>query len=356
MAGHVSRYAYINAKLRARISTMLAESFFERMEEAYSIGDAFVLLKDTPYAGLSEVYDRTGDLKAVELELLRHEVALYRDLGRQGDESVGELVTAIQLRYEILVLKRALRLWFDRVIRGRSIDDALPYLFRDPICYPIDVDAIVAAGSIDDIASTLHKTPYAELMSGAANTVMTKRTLFPVETGLDRLFFRRLLDVLQRLDRRDSEIASKLVGVQIDIENINRLVRFKEAYHLPQEEILADLIPRGYRLSPKIIDSILASQDAGVRIAEILGGEYPELHAVISGARPSAQLPARLLLIERVLEEVLAIEVRRVLAGYPFTIGVVISYFLLAEAETRRLRSILNAKFYGPPRPTAGAI
>lgn len=355
MAGHVSRYAYINAKLRARISTMLPDAFFERLEETYSLGDAFALLKDTPYAALSEVYDRTGDLKAVELELLRLEVALYRDLGRQGDETVGELVSALQLRYEILVLKRGLRLWFDRVVRGRAIDDALPYLFRDPICYPIDVDALIAAGSVEEIASSLHKTPYGEIVSSAAAEVMSKRTLFPIETALDRFFFRRLLDVLRRLDRRDSEIASKLVGVQIDIENINRLVRFKEAYGLPQERILADLIPHGHRLSPKIIDSVLASQNAGVRVAEILGGEYPELQAVISGARPSASVPARLLLIERVLEEVLAIEIRRVLAGYPFTVGVVLSYFLLAESETGRLRSILNAKFYGPPRPTAGA-
>lgn len=356
MAGHVSRYAYINAKLRARISTMLPEAFFERMEEAYSLGDAFALLKETPYAALWEAYDRTGDLKAVELELLRLEIALYHDIGRHGDESVGELVAAIQLRHEILILKRALRLWFDRVVRGRPIDDALPYLFRDTICYQIEVDAIIAAGSIEEIASLLRKTPYSEVVSGAAGEVMGKRTLFPIETGLDRLFFRRLLEVLQRLDRRDSEIASRLVGVQIDIENINRLVRFKEAYRLPAEQILADLIPHGHRLSPKIINSILDSQDAGGRIAEILGGEYPELQAVISGARPSAPIPARLLLIERVLEEVLAIEIRRVLAGYPFTVGVVISYFLLAEAETRRLRSILNAKFYGPRRPTAGAV
>ncbi len=357
MAGHVGKYAYINAKLRARLSTMLPEEFFERMEGSYSLADAVALLKDTPYESLAEVYDRTGDLKAVELELLGKEIGLYRDLNRQADESVRELIVAIELRYEIQVLKHAFRLWFDRTIRGRSIDESLAYVYREPICYPVDIDAIIGAGSIEEIATDLRKTPYGEIVSERGNEVVTKRTLFPIETALDRFFFRRLLEQFQHLDRQDREIANRLIGVQIDIENINRLVRFKEAYRLPTEEIAADLIPQGHRLGPKTIDSILQSEDSGDRITEILGGEYPELAAIMSGTRPSSQVPARLLLIERVLEEVLSIEIRRVLAGYPFTIGIVISYFLLAQTETRRIRSILNAKFYGRTvRQTSGSL
>lgn len=347
MAGHVAKYAYINAKLRARLSTMLPEAFFERMEGAYSIGDAMTLLKDTDYAALAEVYDRTGEIKAVELKLLTREIDLYHDLHRQADETVGRLITAIQMRYEILALKRALRLWFDRQIRDRSVEEALSYLYRGQICHPIDMDAIVAAGSIEGIAAELRRTPYAEVIEERGPEVTSKRTLFPVEAGLDRLFFRRLLEVFDQLDRQDREIAGKLIGVEIDIENINRLVRFKEAYRLPPDEIVQDLIPRGHRVGPKLIESIVSAPDAGARITEILGGEYPELAAMITGTRASSPLPARLLLIERVLEEVLNIEIRRVLAGYPFTIGVVIAYFLLAQAESRRIRSILNAKFYG---------
>ena len=147
MAGHVARYAYINAKLRARLSTMLPEEFFSRMEEAYSLGETLALLKDTRYSSLAEVFDKTGDIKAAELELFKKEISLYRELNRQAEATVGDLITAIELRYEILVLKRALRLWFDRIVRERSIDEAIGYLFREPICYPLDIDAIVSAVS-----------------------------------------------------------------------------------------------------------------------------------------------------------------------------------------------------------------
>lgn len=353
MAGHVGKYAYINAKLRARMSTMLPESLFSRLEGCYSIGDALTLLKETPYDSLSTVYDRTGDLKAVELELFAEEVELHRDLRRQAEESVGDLIEALMLRYEVVALKRALRLWFDRVVRGRSVEEALAYLYRRQICYAIDLDAVVSAGELAGLTEALAKSPYREVIEARGQEALERRTLFPVEAGLDRLYFHRLLEVIDRLDRQDREVALKLVGVEIDIENINRLFRFKEAYRLASDEIRADLIPRGHRVGPKLIESILSSPDAGSRISEILGGEYPELSAMMGGSRSASPLPARLLLIERVLEEILDIEIRRVLAGYPFTVGVVISYFLLARAESRRIRSILNATYYGRSRRSA---
>lgn len=352
MAGHVGKYAYINAKLRARLSTMLPEEFFGRMEGTYSLAEALALLKETQYSNLVSVFDQTGDLKAVELELFAEEIARYGELKRQADETVTNMITAIELRYEILVLKRALRLWFDRTVRGREVDHALPYLYRKPICYPVDVDAVVSGGGVAEIAAILKKTPYGQILEERGPEVEAKRTLFPLETALDRLFFRRLLDAFGHLDRQDLDIASRLIGVQIDIENINRLVRFKEAYRLPFDEIIPDLIPRGHRLGPKVIESIVSSPDSGSQITELIAKDYPELSAMLG--RASGSLPARLLMIERILEEVLAIEIRRVLAGYPFTIGIVIVYFLLAQGETKRIRSILNAKFYGR-HATAGA-
>ncbi|HUX22647.1 MAG TPA: V-type ATPase subunit [Spirochaetia bacterium] len=355
MAGHVGKYAYINAKLRARLSTMLPEDFFDRMEGAFSLADALTLLKDTPYSNLASVFDKTGDIKAVELELFADEIALYGEIRRQSDETVADMITAFELRYEVIVLKRALRLWFDRVVRERPIEENLSYLYRRPICYPIDIDALIAAGSISEISSLLKKTPYHEIVETAGREVEAKRTLFPLETALDRFYFSRLLSVFEQLDRQDRDIASRLIGVQIDIENINRLVRFKEAYRLPFEQILPDLIPHGHRLSNKIIETLVAAPDTGAQITQILGADYPELSAMMTGTKASSPLPARLFLIERVLEEVLSIEIRRVLGGYPFTIGIVIAYFLLAQTESRRIRSILNAKFYGR-RQRTGAV
>jgi len=35
--------------------------------------------------------------------------------------------------------------------------------------------------------------------------------------------------------------------------------------------------------------------------------------------------------------------------GYPFTIGVVLSYFIFKKSEIRKVRAVLNAKLYRIP-------
>ena len=48
-----------------------------------------------------------------------------------------------------------------------------------------------------------------------------------------------------------------------------------------------------------------------------------------------------------ILEEIMKHEVHRILAGYPFTIGIILSYFILKRNELKKIRTILNAKHYG---------
>ena len=47
------------------------------------------------------------------------------------------------------------------------------------------------------------------------------------------------------------------------------------------------------------------------------------------------------------MEEIMKHEVKRILSGYPFTIGIILAYFMLKGDELRKVRTILNAKLYG---------
>ncbi|HUZ16809.1 MAG TPA: V-type ATPase subunit, partial [Spirochaetia bacterium] len=287
MAGQVGRYAYINAKLRARLSTMLTEEFFERAERTGTLSEAMSLFRETEYREVAELYDRTGDLKSVELELLKLQIEVQSDIRRQTEGSVANVIFALELRFEIGVLKHALRLWFDRVVRGRAVEERLPYLYRGPICTPLELDAIVGAPNLDQIADILKKTPYSAIVTGVSAAVEATGTLFPLEAALDRYFFHKLLETIEQLDLQDRGVARRLVGVQIDLENIGRLVRFKEAYKLDREQIASNLIPQGRRMSPKVVDSVLGADSSATRVAEIVGEDYPELQPMLAASRAS---------------------------------------------------------------------
>ena len=47
------------------------------------------------------------------------------------------------------------------------------------------------------------------------------------------------------------------------------------------------------------------------------------------------------------MEEIMRHEVQRILTGYPFTIGILLAYFVLKRNELNKVRIILNAKQYG---------
>ena len=70
--------------------------------------------------------------------------------------------------------------------------------------------------------------------------------------------------------------------------------------------------------------------------------------------RPDAV--SRMALLERILEEILMWEIRRILTGYPFTIGIIIAYFVLKRSEIRRIMTVLNAKFYALPEERIEAV
>ena len=80
MSRSLSKYAFINAKLRGRISKILPDEKFTELAKAPTLDAALILLQDTPFADLEEVYSRTGDMKQAELELLKDEIELYKSI------------------------------------------------------------------------------------------------------------------------------------------------------------------------------------------------------------------------------------------------------------------------------------
>lgn len=345
MASPLSKYSFINAKLRARISKILPDDIFNELEKASSLDEALALLRDTPFAGLEEVYSGTGDLKQAELELLKNEIELYRNIRQYLHHNSVELVDALLSRFEIDNLKNAIRVYFDRKIRNRPVEAGTHYILYDRIIHEIPVDIILNADSFDEIAGVCEGTPYSQIIKKYYHTVESEGSLFRMEIAFDHFYYSNLLSAINKLDRRDHTIALRLTGVEIDLQNINWIIRLKNFYDLPLEAVLATIVPGGFNLGRGIINELYSAQN----VTSVLGGfvktKYPGLSALLSSQ--TSDSTSRLLLVSRILEEIMKQEVHRILAGYPFTIGILLSYFILKRNELGRIRTVLNAKQYG---------
>jgi V/A-type H+-transporting ATPase subunit C len=355
LAGLAQKYGFINAKLRARLSKILPDEFTTELARTRSLTEAVQLLRGTDFAVVEEVYNQTGDIKMAEMELARKEARIYLELEDLVKEEVRAIVYALAERFEIENLKNALRLWFDAHIRGRRIDAAVGYLIRDRIHREMDLDAVINAASLEEVVQALGVSPYASVVAGRAAEVLKRQSLFPVEIALDHLFYRQLLAAVEGLQPRDRAIARRMIGAEIDLQNINWLVRFKGFYKLSQQEAMAFAIPYGVNLSPEQVAEAYASDNPSAILSGLVRKKYSGLSAMLT-PKEYAESYSRLVMIERILEQILLIEVRHLLAGYPFTIGIILAYFVLKSAELRRIMTILNAKFYNWPEERIMAV
>lgn len=345
MAGSLSKYSFINAKLRARISNIVPDETFRRLAAAPSLEAALALLRETPFAGLEEIYSTTGDLRTAELELLKAEIRLFQDIKQYVHHDSMELVDALLSQFEIENLKNAIRVFFDRKIRGRPAEGSIHYILYDRILHDIPIDIIVNAENLDEVAGVCERTPYGAIIREYSRTVELESSLFRMEIAFDHFYYNNLLTAIDKLDRRDREIALRLVGVEIDIQNISWIIRFKDFYDLPLDAVLAAIIPGGGTLDRAAIAELYGAQNVTSVLQGVVRSRYPGLSALVSAK--AADATSRLLFIQQMLNEIMMHEVQRILVGYPFTVGIILAYFILKRSELRRIRVILNTKQYG---------
>jgi V/A-type H+-transporting ATPase subunit C len=345
MASPLSKYSFINAKLRARISKILPDETFNQLAKAPFLDEALALLRQTPFASLEEIYSGTGDLKQAELELLKNEIELYRNIKKYLHPNSIELVDALLYRFEIDNLKNAIRIYFDRKIRKRSVEKNIYYILYERIINDVPVDIILNAENFEEIAGVCEGTPYSQIIKKYSHTAESQGSLFRMEIAFDHFYYDNLLSSISKLDRKDRTIALRLTGVEIDLQNINWIIRLKNFYDLPAEAVLATIVPGGFNLSRDIINELYSAQNVTSVLQRFVMSKYPGLSTLLSAQTTDST--SRLLLIRRILEEIMKNEVQHILAGYPFTIGIILSYFILKRNELKKIRLILYAKQYG---------
>lgn len=342
-------YGFINAKLRARIGAMLPREWMLRMAGAPSLTEAVAMLDKTPYEEAWAIYQRTGDIKLVEAQIVRIERQDVLSLKKQLMSAAAGLTQALILQYEVETVKNALRLWFARAVAGRTIDEAVAYVDRDSVRDSFSVDAVANAGDTTAVLAAFEGTPYQETIADQLPHVIERQSLFPLELGLDRWYFGRLNESLESLDRTDRAIARRLLGIRIDMVNLHWIARIKEYYRMTEAEAMSSLLPGGATFDTAAIQAIYRSDSPSSAIAGVLAGRY-------GGPAPVAGDVRRLALLSSVLQEVLLHEVRRVLGGYPFTVGVILAYLFLRQNEARAITTVINARYYELSASAIGSL
>ena len=352
MKSPVSTFGFINAKLRGRLSKMIPDETYAQMMDASSLEETVRILASTSYATAAQVYQETGDLLMTELEIRRVEENSLHDAERYARQftvpAVADFMGAILMRFELENLKNALRLWFERTIRGRSVEAKLPYLVRGSGISGLSLDTLVNTDSAGDLLILTDSTPFASIFREHLPPVATDRSLFSLEVALDRWYYAILLASAKALGSRDRSLARRLIGIEIDTINVNWVVRRQMFYAKKDNGIGVSLISGGLAVNRGTLEEAMTSRHPYRQLTRILDDrsglptDDPTSGDETSGSSSSRSLA----FLEKLLQQQLEYECRRILGGYPFSIGIMLAYFTRVRQESRRIVTIINGKYY----------
>jgi len=332
----LSLYAFLNAKVRAMAGALLSPEQREAISRALGWEEFVAQLGLTAYRDAVARPEVSSDPRLLEKTLLLRDIALHQKIINASAKSVRDLVFLLLGKYDLQNFKAVLRLWFQPAER----EEEFPYLIAETICYPLPIPALAAAESFDDLIALIGDSPYRGPLLGARAAFLKAGTLLPLEVALDGDYYARLHRAFSSLAAADRAAAQRLIGTEIDIENIKTLIRLREYYRLPLADILSSLLPHGNRINAEVLRSLAVSADLRQLLAGLAAKSYREIGAFA----PRSHEPEALSLLEQALEELLLSEARAVFRSFPFTVGTVLSYLIFKRSETRWLIGALYVR------------
>ena len=334
----LAKYSYINAKVRAMLSRLLEPEFLANLAGLNNVTDILSALRSTPYKDTIRQINANSILPE-ELEKIfsQYDLSLFKKLLNNILSSrEHEFIFVLLQKYEIDQLKLALRLWHKKI----PFDGNL--FFKENIGYKIRMEKIAQASSLEEIIIALHNSPYADALIKMRDKFKQTGKLFYLETALETDYYRRLVNASQNLINSDRYSLNKLIGIEIDIFSMELILRLAYYYGLAVGEILEFLPPGGIKVTPQAIRKSYHTNGMDTLAGSIPYFRYEGFKEILTKGFDSASFS----LVESMLYEIKLQEIKKVLGGFPFTLGVVTAYILLKYGETRKLIEIIYRKFY----------
>jgi len=328
-------YAGPHALVRALLGRLLSAQEKRRLIAAESMEEALRQLRGTPYAAEVEGAAQAGDV------LQEVERALERNLA----QSYGRVIRALSGPPQALIVEALRRLEVDNlkaILRGLAtgapageIRAVLVPLGRWTL---LPVERLLAAPSVAEAVQALGGLPYARPLAAALERYERERSLFPLEVALDLDYLRRLWARGEALRGSDRASVRRALGTRYDVLNVTWLLRYKLIYRLSPQEIFNYTLPYGYRVDDETIRRAAMAGD----LATLIEGLPEPYRGVLAPLQDSG-----IARMEVALRRYLWRDARALLSGYPFQVGVILSYLYLKEAEVRDLVAILEGKSLG---------
>jgi len=333
MSGAVGTYGFINAKVRTKRSALLSESLLKKLAETKSLQDFFTILSHTRFQQFTEKA-RGSSPVVIEMLLMKEEVQDLQSIIKKSPKVPRQFTQLLIQRYDLERLKEVLRAWHKK-------EKTPAFSFSEKVIHDFPIDAMIQTERLMDLTRLLSDTPYYKMLTNIAPIYEKMKSVFPVELALDKDLFKKINEAIQTLPANDRKIAKRLLGLEIDLINIQWLYRFNHYYTLKSDEISSHLIPNGLHFD---LNDFNFSK--GISLGSVIQKVFPEKLLKISD---DAEESDNFIKLEQILFSLLKKDAHWAFRQSPFSIGSLLGYYYLLRIEMKNLRALITAKLYDLP-------
>lgn len=328
----IGTYGFINAKVRAMRSTLLTAGVYQNLVNAQSVPDLIQMLAQTHYKSIIDEISSEND-ESLELLILKEEIRQLAIIHKNCKGPLQVLLTRLLERFEGDQLKKVLRCWHKKQECNTDI-------FKTIQIHDIPYDSIQQADSFEDILVFLIGSPFHKTLNLAASQYEPDKTTFPLELAIDRQLFTAVWEAADALSKKDRQMAQRLLGIEIDLRNIDWIGRLRNYYKLSPTDIRQFTLANGYRLNAD-----------GLQRLATEGSVKEAVDKVIQGGAAKDILESKIDIplqdLEKLLYYALLLEARKAFSQFPFTIGSIMGFFFLIHIEAKNVRTLVQGKRYG---------
>ncbi|NHJ00776.1 MAG: hypothetical protein EAX86_01485 [Candidatus Heimdallarchaeota archaeon] len=331
-------YSYINARIKARRSRLLTASDYEKLLLG-TINEGLSYLGNFPlYAHLREKLSPTEANFSVLFENqiksdFFEEISLLKT---KIPEETTAFINDYLRKYFIFSLKVILRNIDMKKLEPLPIEE----IFVASAEEKSELINLSGTIRIDETINMLSVPWIRNALVNALPEYQNKKNILILEDTLDKAFYKHLWEKsLLKLKGADYRIGKKLIGTEIDLFNLNIVLR-GVVLKLSQSEILNQLIPISFRLGS--IEDLMETTNTLQDVLEYLNSTvYSDLANFVYKNYLDIN---SIEILDQKKQESFIRTLFEITAGYPFHIGIFLVYMVLRIQEIDNLRIIFGAK------------
>lgn len=334
-------YSAVASKLKAMRGGGLGHSDLENLTQKSSVQEICAYLKESAaYKNvLAEVDTAQAHRGEIEMLLNQSFMSEYERLYNFMDQDKRTMLKFWFARREINLLTAGLRHVFTH---ERIADDILrqgnTQFFTTHS--KIDIDALLAAKTLQDVCTACEGTPYCELLKRAEDA---SSDYFSIAMMLDGYYYKTMWKAKDKyLEKSEQGCFCELMGSIIDMLNIMWIYRGKKYFGFDAELIYTYLLPVRYRLTSEMITELVSAPDPEKVAAIVANTKYAPLFAY----RDKGYF------VEEIYHRMVYDISKKVFRDYPKTMAAVFAYLHLKEYEINSVTMIIEGVRYSY-EPTA---